>query len=142
MITGRFIITEIGKIKASIALGDFVIDDGKKVLFAHQARSGGYGKGPLETGDYEISWMDYRKGDAFTLFGYGWAAFLNPLFASNRDEIMIHPDGNVPGSLGCVAIPFINLEENVKCSHIISEALEIQHTIPFSVLQILKGKPS
>ena len=34
--------------------------------------------------------------------GNGWSLDLNPKFKTDRDLLRIHPDGNVPGTEGCI----------------------------------------
>jgi hypothetical protein len=36
--------------------------------------------------------------------GVGFSVDLDPLFQTNRTLLRIHPDGNVPGTLGCIGI--------------------------------------
>ena len=34
--------------------------------------------------------------------GKGWSLDLDPTFSTTRDLLRIHPDGNVPGTEGCI----------------------------------------
>jgi hypothetical protein len=34
--------------------------------------------------------------------GNGWSLDLDPKFKTDRDLLRIHPDGNVPGTEGCI----------------------------------------
>jgi len=90
-----------------------------------QCNSGGWGNGPLPAGLYQVDAAiripDIAKNAAYKRTEFPWYARLTPLFKTSRDGLLIHPDGNVKGSLGCVAIT-----ENDK---------EL-----FELLSILKGK--
>jgi len=70
-----------------------------------RARSGPYGQGSLPAGSYEGSNLRYRTNAAMTdREGFGWSLNLQPLFQTGRTLLRIHPDGNTPGSLGCIAV--------------------------------------
>ncbi len=74
------------------------------------AISGPYGKGKLPSGKYlitepveikstAIKYNPYRDKTGFT----SWCR-LTPLFETDRFGFGIHPDGNIPGTLGCIGI--------------------------------------
>jgi hypothetical protein len=71
-----------------------------------QARSGPYGKGSLPDGVYSISFNTVGDGNGLgKSFRIGNLAFfvpITPRFATARNGFGIHPDGNVPGSEGCI----------------------------------------
>jgi hypothetical protein len=144
----KFIITRMGKIgEKDIAYGDFYIISGDKLLDKFAAQSGGYGKGELPTGEYMIDWfitpedMATRKTkDAYTLFNFGWAFNMKPLFSTDRTELMLHPDGNVPGSLGCIVFPFKSITENESCYKLLAGGMALYKRIPCYVEKVLNQR--
>lgn len=73
------------------------------------AVSGPWGKGKAPPGVYIIhralAITPGGKNAAFTdPKGLAWFARLIPLFETERSGFGIHPDGNVPGTLGCVGV--------------------------------------
>ena len=70
--------------------------------------SGGYGKGSLPVGVYEASnlrtFPDTKEYDPYKKEGIPWFITITPKFKTDRTLLGIHPDGNVPGTLGCVGI--------------------------------------
>jgi len=129
----RFTITSF---KKNLAKGIFTILSKDNVLFEHEALSGGWGKGHLEPGEYEIQWCDIRDGKGYTLDNFGWFAYIHPLFGTTRTELGVHPDGNVRGSLGCIVLPFKDLNANKKCYNFIQTGLE-RSVIPVLVEVVL-----
>jgi len=143
---GKFIQNKFegSPITNDLALGTFyVLDNNEQILMEYDCRSGGWGKGPLEVGEYSIislsSPQEIKKledRDAYTLFDFGWFARLIIKFQSERKNLGLHPDGNVPGSLGCGVFPFKNEEDNKKMHNFIFDGLK-NGEIPFEVIQIL-----
>jgi RHS repeat-associated protein len=75
------------------------------VEFRVPAVSGPFGKGTLPQGVYSGSNLRSRneKGNkAMQCEGKGWSLDLDPTFKTDRDLLRIHPDGNVPGTEGCI----------------------------------------
>ena len=74
--------------------------------------TGGYGKGPIPDGRYTIEVYKAVEGTSTTmksgfvdpLTGKGWFLPLTPTFSTTRHGFGIHPDGNLPGTKGCVGI--------------------------------------
>jgi len=78
--------------------------------------TGGFGKGPLPSGVYQVNKpykMKPEKGktEAFQRTDFPWVSKLNPLFETDRSGLYIHPDGNLPGTQGCIGI----LEDDTQC---------------------------
>jgi len=71
---------------------------------AWTAVSGPWGNGPLPLGWYECTNLRSRTKTAMVRDGVGFSVDLNPLFPTTRTLLRIHPDGNVPGTLGCIGI--------------------------------------
>lgn len=73
--------------------------------------SGPHGNGELERGKYVL---ERRKVTPHTkniegpfvdkATGKGFFIPLTPTFETTREGLGIHPDGNVPGTLGCIGI--------------------------------------
>lgn len=90
------------------ATADLVYEDGLlKMPFyglAWSAVSGPFGNGPLPMGWYLCSNLRERSKTAMVRDGVGFSVDLDPLFPTTRTLLRIHPDGNVPGTLGCIGI--------------------------------------
>lgn len=91
--------------------------------------SGGYGKGFAPKGQYKA--ISYRKenGESFSKFGIGFFVYIVPKFKSDRTELGIHPDGNVPGTLGCIGIKLGSKDEAETWDKMFSKA-----TYPLKVI--------
>ncbi len=73
------------------------------VEFRVPAVSGPHGLGRLPEGVYMGSKLQKRTDKAMSCpDGAGWSLNLDPTFKTTRDLLRIHPDGNVPGTLGCI----------------------------------------
>lgn len=74
------------------------------VEFRVPAVSGPWGNGRLPEGVYTGRNLRSRKDNkAMTCpDGSGWSLDLDPTFMTSRDLLRIHPDGNVPGTEGCI----------------------------------------
>jgi len=114
MYTCKFVITQVvdDKTKAPTHFGIFSIlkikDTGDELVDKWKALSGGWGKGPLEEGDYTCYPVKPLPNDkahaAFSSEGSSWVMSLFPLFKTSRFDLAVHPDGNLPGTLGCIGI--------------------------------------
>ncbi|HEY1101346.1 MAG TPA: hypothetical protein VGF99_20580 [Myxococcota bacterium] len=72
-------------------------------------RSGGYGKGNLPKGTYDITrHMDSRSDRAMSVGGVGYSFAMSDKYDSRvgatRTLLRIHPDGGSAGTLGCLGI--------------------------------------
>lgn len=98
-------------IKKEVVLSEGILAIGLKEWLA---RSGGYGKGSLPHGEYLVEYYvvleDIPLYKAYKKDSFPWYVNLVPQFKTERDEFLIHPDGNVPGTEGCVGIMFNDLE--------------------------------
>lgn len=76
----------------------------------YEAISGPHGKGQLPDGVYEIlvrnSFESSELKDSYRdpLTGLAFFIPVVPMFDTVRHGFGIHPDGNVPGTLGCVGL--------------------------------------
>lgn len=74
--------------------------------------TGGYGKGQIPDGMYEVKARNVAVGNNNTmqsgfvnpLTARGWFIPLTPKFSTIRDGFGIHPDGNLPGTKGCLGL--------------------------------------
>ena len=99
---------KIHKNRSSFVEGHIIVSHNDRLRYVFKANSGGYGNGCLEHGVYRIDsvkllpeedkWGPY-KGE-----GKPWWAPITPLFKTKRTSLGIHPDGGVPGTLGCLGL--------------------------------------
>ncbi|WP_139281599.1 hypothetical protein [Vibrio aerogenes] len=74
--------------------------------------TGGYGKGAIPDGVYKIEKRRIAAGNKSNmesgyinpLTGKGFFIPLKPGFSTHRHGFGIHPDGNLPGTLGCLGL--------------------------------------
>ena len=79
-----------------------------------RAISGPHGKGALPVGTYRIKTryavvgkaLSNRYEDSVTL--NRWFLPIEPQFLTPRDSFGIHPDGNIPGTLGCIGLASVD----------------------------------
>ena len=85
-----------------------ILDWNRHDFLAYNTCSGGYGNGYLPSGEYKInvctSLEDVSENAPYKKELIPWFVPLEPMFKTERTGLGIHPDGNVPGSLGCIAI--------------------------------------
>lgn len=142
-------------LKADLTEGIYyMLSDSESILFECIARSGGWGNGPLPTGDYivnsitppsDISKLENK--DAYSLWEYGFFALLNPTFKTDRTALGIHPDGGLYknkkgefgyiGTLGCIGLDLKSFDEAVRCFNLFRDGLEQTKKITVTVMQQL-----
>ena len=74
--------------------------------------TGGYGKGAIPDGSYNIEVRKVAVGSAKNMeSGFinpktkvGWFIPLTPTFKTSRHGFGVHPDGNLPGTKGCLGL--------------------------------------
>jgi len=77
----------------------------------YRAITGGYGLGPLPSGSYKVRVRHVVASPALSssyensLTSNRWFIPIEPQFATSRDGFGIHPDGNIPGTKGCIGLP-------------------------------------
>lgn len=79
-------------------------EEGSHRLFEVKARSGGWGNGPAPEGVYKVEAARVVSGTGFKGTVTSWFASIVPKFTTSRTELGIHPDGGVPGTLGCIGV--------------------------------------
>ncbi|GBR72798.1 hypothetical protein NO1_0267 [Candidatus Termititenax aidoneus] len=91
-------------------------------IITYQAVSGGWGKGSLPTGKYSTGklWTPEQiaalsNAASYQVFSFGFFLPLVPKFETDRTELGIHPDGGVPGTLGCVGLKLQTAAEAIRC---------------------------
>ena len=124
------------------AVGEFtILGEDNAQMFTHLATSGSsrtYDHLPL--GEYEVKWIDKREHCSadtrkpFELFGFAWFAYIEPQFETERSELGIHCDGGLPGSAGCITLPFQDLETNKACYELLAKGLKEQGKIKLKVV--------
>ena len=86
-----------------------------EVLGTYQFNNGGFQKGSIPEGTYEVSFPRLRDKDGMVVDGFGFSFDLtqqgmadgtanDPRYSSPRVDLRIHPDGNNPGTAGCIGI--------------------------------------
>jgi hypothetical protein len=89
---------------ANAKLGFLCIDDNQ-----YTCVSGKHGLGALPKGMYKLD-KCYKlkpikhKTEPYTGDEFPWVAKLTPQFKTNRSKLLIHPDGGVEGTRGCIGI--------------------------------------
>jgi len=83
-----------------------------------KAISGKYGKGYLPEGLYHLTScynLEPIKGEteSYTGKSFPWIAKLEPQFKTKRTGLLIHPDGNKEGTMGCIGIA--KGEDDIAC---------------------------
>src|SRR5688572_10627148 len=72
------------------------------------AVSGPHGRGALPKGTYRIGAavaLDREAPNAYRdRAGFAWWCPITPSFSTDRTGLGIHPDGNVPGTEGCIGV--------------------------------------
>lgn len=88
----------------------------------YEVVSGGYGKGAIPDGQYDIMIYKAVEGDKTNmksgfmndLTGKGWFLPLVAKFSTTRNGFGIHPDGNLPGTKGCVGLQGDDIKNSGK----------------------------
>lgn len=83
-----------------------IFDDGSTLsLGSYQAIGGPFGNGSPENGAYTVSNLRRRNDNQGMIRdGFGFSLNLDPNFDTGRTLLRIHPDGNNPGTLGCIGL--------------------------------------
>jgi hypothetical protein len=58
----------------------------------------------LPRGTYDVTFPRRRDHPGMVRQGFGFSFNLEPKFPTNRSQIRIHPDGNNPGTQGCIGV--------------------------------------
>ena len=99
---------DIVEINDKTATGYLYIFRQDGLYSTYPAISGPHGKGYLPIGNYHVvscfEKPDVPTNKAYKRYGIPWLAGIIPQFETDRNDLAVHPDGNVPGSLGCIGI--------------------------------------
>jgi L,D-transpeptidase catalytic domain len=84
--------------------------------FTYKAVSGGFGKGPLPNGDYDVKIRNVvvnppESGFKDEITGKSWFIPISPTFPSSRSGFGIHPDGSPKGTKGCIGLQGADTEK-------------------------------
>lgn len=116
-----------------------VFDDGTEARIAsYQAVGGPYGNGAPENGLYRANDLQDRgPGSArpnvgMTRDGIGFSMDLNPTFPTGRTLERIHPDGNTPGTKGCIGLQ-VDAGRLSQFTHTMSSYLRTHRNIKVTV---------
>ena len=105
----RKAIFEIHEIENGAARGDLCLLDGDQET-RFDAISGPYGKGHLPIGVYKITscyLLAEKEGvdlSAYKVDAEPWVAQLSPCFDTDRTGFLVHGDGGVVGTKGCIGV--------------------------------------
>lgn len=99
-------------VKTSKGEGTRMLGKLKWLADEYEVITGGYGKGAIPDGMYTIEVYRAVEGDKSSmssgfvnpLTGRGWFLPLVAKFSTTRHGFGIHPDGNLPGTKGCVGL--------------------------------------
>lgn len=112
----------------AITYGKLFVFDKDKQLDVWPYWSGGWGKGPIPRGIYILRNIvrleDTENNKAFKRDGFPWYAELECpeyVLREGRDSLGIHPEGNLPGTLGCVGI----IERDPQCYSLLYVIIKI-----------------
>ncbi|HEB94106.1 MAG TPA: hypothetical protein ENI94_11700 [Gammaproteobacteria bacterium] len=103
---------QISFIKTSKGTGTRMLGKLKWFPDEYEVVTGGYGKGAIPDGPYDIGVYKAVEGDRASMksgfinpiTGRGWFLPLSAKFSTARYGFGIHPDGNLPGTKGCVGL--------------------------------------
>lgn len=106
-------------VKTSKGVGTRVFGKLKWFFDEYEVVTGGYGKGAIPDGHYSIEVYNAVEGDKSTMksgfvnpiTGRGWFLPLTPKFTTSRHGFGIHPDGNLPGTKGCVGLQGFDIKK-------------------------------
>jgi len=115
--------------------GDLLLNCGHLGEIKFPSVSGKWGKGNLPVGSYTAKYFRDETGDAFSLFGVGFFIYIEPKFKTDRSELGIHPDGNVPGTLGCIGLKLKDKPEAEFSKSIFKLAFYFMSEIPLTVTE-------
>jgi len=105
-----------------------------------KVNSGGWGRGSLPPGKYigrdytRLSGKSYIDPD-----GYGWGIWLDPQFECTRTGLMIHFDGGIKGTLGCVGLT--DKEENKEMGELLRKYFLDKSEIPVEIVYMPNSNP-
>lgn len=100
-------------------------DHGQMIQWS--AISGPWGRGALPSGIYEVSELvdidpfEPRNAPYKDIKGRAWWMGIYAKFQTDRGGLGIHPDGNVPGTLGCIGVEG---DTEIICSVLRKEGVE------------------
>lgn len=132
----RYTIKVTGEMKNRLlGTGTLVILDNNEEVLRVSMNAGGFGSGAPQNGQYTVNNLSDRRMSSarphagMNLHGVGFSLDLNPQFDTKRDRLRIHPDGNNPGTLGCIGVTG-SKEELLTLENMFQEIFKSQRSIP------------
>lgn len=131
-----------------------LVDKQGQTLGTYQFRNGGGGRGFIPGGTYTVTGRESlapsdRRPMTIGRVGYKYRVLTNdgspsipdPRYQEPRSGILIHPDGNLPGTMGCIGIVG---DENIQADFVNKMDYLIQqgggrYTFQFDTNQLDKG---
>jgi len=81
------------------------LENGKEfTMQSIEAVGGPFGNGAPPNGNYTVNGGRLRTEEGYRRDGFGFSFNVEPTFQTGRSLLRIHPDGNLPGTLGCVGL--------------------------------------
>lgn len=115
------------------AVGNFIIYYGDQINMTIPAVSGRHGRGYLPEGEYIAKDYKERTKESMSLHHIGFSVYLEPQFETSRSALMIHFDGNVPGTLGCIGLKAEDQGVAADIRHRIVQIFEAQEKVKLNV---------
>jgi len=102
------------------------------------AISGRWGNGYLPEGRYIAYGFNEESGDAYTFKDengrkVGFYIRLEPQFKTDRTQLLIHPDGNIEGTLGCIGLKYSGYLEALDSSFFLKDIMLKEGKVPLEV---------
>ena len=123
----------LAKARGNHAVGDLFIYHEGNLLKYFNANSGKWGRGFLPNGKYIAKYWRQEAGEPFSISGYGFFVYIEPQFKTDRTELGIHMDGNVPGSRGCIALNAYSEIDARDTYNYIKQIFREQNEVPLVV---------
>ena len=109
--------------------GALVILDNNEEVLRISMNAGGFGSGAPQNGQYIANNFRGRTTSGMHLHRVGFSLDLLPQFDTKRTLLRIHPDGNNPGTLGCIRVTR-SREELLTLRNMFQEISKSQPSIP------------
>jgi len=143
-------IKRLQTLKADLSQGICYLNgDNGEEYYEYPCYSGGWGKGHLQTGEYDLFAMstprqikELKNPKPYTKNNFGWFGALEPKFKTERSALGVHPDGNIEFSSGCMVMPFKSIDENIRFYNVIRDSLAHMKSIPLTVRVIYNDRQS
>jgi hypothetical protein len=123
-----------GKMNGKLSSGKFkYYSESGKLDWLCDAISGSTNLKALPEGLYVASGFRVMKEKPFVLYDIGFGFDLIPKFKTDRSELMFHPDGNLPGTAGCIGGLFRDKQETEASFIFLKKLFDKYKQIPVTV---------